>query len=71
MSTLELKNKVMSLLSNTDDDGLLLQIIELISKKDDFYYDLSEEEKEMINKGIQDLENGNTIPYEDVLKELR
>lgn len=71
MSTLELKNRVMNLLSNTDDDGLLLQIIDLISKKEDFYYDLSEQEKNIINKGLKDIEEGNTISYEEVMKGLK
>lgn len=71
MSTLELKNRVMNLLSNTDDDGLLLQIIDLISKKEDFYYDLSEQEKNIINKGLKDIEDGNTISYEEVMKGLK
>ena len=71
MSTLELKNRVMNLLSNTDDDGLLLQIIDLISKKEDFYYDLSEEERKIINKGLKDIEYGNIISYEEVMKGLK
>ena len=41
-----------------------------ISKSTDWYDDLTLQQKESINKGIEDLENGNTYADEDVREDI-
>ena len=41
-----------------------------ISKTTDWYDELNFKQKESINKGIEDLENGNTYADEDVRKNI-
>lgn len=41
-----------------------------ISKTTDWYDELNFKQKESINKGIEDLENGNTYADEDVRKDI-
>ena len=41
-----------------------------ISKTNDWYDELNFKQKESINKGIEDLENGNTYADEDVRKNI-
>jgi len=65
LKLLENNNKALALLNYLRT----LDFIE-ISKATDWYDELNFKQKESINKGIEDLENGNTYADEDVRKNI-
>ncbi len=67
------KLEIMRLVLETDNQGILESIKRVFYKNENIsqWNSLSEYEKEDILEGIEDHEKGNTIPYEEVLKELK
>jgi len=61
LKLLENNNKALALLNYLRT----LDFIE-ITKTNDWYNELNFKQKEVINKGVKDLENGNTFSDEDV-----
>lgn len=70
MRTAELKNDLHRIIVETNDLSILTQMREyfklLITKNDDWWNSLSSEQKASINKGIEQLNNGEGIPHENV-----
>lgn len=63
------KQKIIRKIEKTNDLSSILEIKKILkSDKKDFWEELTEEQKEEINKGIEDFENGRVYSYEDVLK---
>ena len=70
MSTTELKNKILDKLK-TVDDAVLREVLELLEfETNTGIYQISELERESIEIGIQQIENGQTVTHEEVLKEV-
>jgi len=70
MSTAEIKNYLHKLIFETDDESILSKVqayfTTLKSKNTDWWDVISDKEKEAINTGLQQLENGEGIPHEEV-----
>jgi Ca2+-binding EF-hand superfamily protein len=66
---LELVRKIL----DTDNPGILSSIKQIFtsSKKVDFWDSLPQSQKEEILKGIEEVENGETVDYEDFIKKHR
>lgn len=67
------KISLAKLLFETEDINVLNQVKEILSKeneKADFWDELSDAQKEEINLGLKQLDAGDGIPYEEVLKKI-
>lgn len=67
------KISLAKLLLDTEDINILNQIKEILlreNEKADFWDELSEAQKEAINLGSKQLDAGEGIPYEEVLKKI-
>ena len=66
---LELVRKIL----DTDNPGILSSIKQIFtsSKKVDFWDSLPQSQKEEILKGIEEVENGETVNYEEFIKNHR
>lgn len=75
MNTAELKNYLHKFIVETNDANVLKQakeyLLSLTSKDADWYDDLNEQEKQAIEKGLNDIESGKTHSSEDVRKSIR
>jgi hypothetical protein len=69
-STAEIKNYLHKLIVETDDESILSKVqayfTTLKSKNVDWWDTISEQEKKAVNIGLQQLENGEGIPHEEV-----
>jgi hypothetical protein len=69
-NTAEIKNFLHKLVVETDDENILSKVqayfTTLKSKNIDWWDMISESEKETINIGLQQLENGKGIPHNEV-----
>lgn len=70
MSTIELKETLLKKIDSADDSLLreLLAIIEL--ENNTVIYETNEEEKDAINLGLKQVEEGNTIENQEVENEI-
>lgn len=63
------KNELIQFLSTIDDISILNEIAEFINQRgNDWWEDLSKDEKNSINKGIQDADAGRLVPHAEVKK---
>lgn len=69
-STAEIKNYLHKLIVETDDESILNKVqayfTTLKSRNVDWWDTISDQEKETVNIGLQQLENGEGIPHEEV-----
>ncbi len=69
-STAETKNYLYKLIVETDDETILSKVQEyfttLKNKKLDWWDTISNKEKESINIGLRQIENGEGIPHKEV-----
>ena len=71
MSTIELREKIISQLANINDTSFLRAIKVLIDTKvEKEVYRLSDYQKERIRLGRGQLKNGKTISHDEVQKEI-
>ena len=74
MSTAELKNVLHKLIVETNDVDILENImnyIHAIKKKNiDWWDSISDEEKKLINKGIQQYKDGQTSSHKEVRNQI-
>ena len=74
MSTAEVKSLIHKFVVETNDIEVLNQVanfFKLIKKKNTDWWDtISEEEKKLIEKGIQQMKKGQGIPHSEVRKEI-
>ena len=65
------KIELMKLLAETENPSIINDIKKVFQKeKKDFYYELSDEEKQGINEGLEDIKNGRVVSYDDMKKEF-
>jgi predicted transcriptional regulator len=73
-TTAEIKNYLHKLIVETDDETILSKVqayfTTLKSKNIDWWDTISDTEKEAIGIGLRQLENGETIPHDEVIKEV-
>lgn len=63
------KNELMKFLSSIDDISILNEIADFMNaRKNDWWFDLSEEEKKSIEKGILDANAGRLKPNSEAKK---
>lgn len=71
MST-QIENKKLDLiqwLASVEDDNILNQLLEIREKEtSDWWLEISKEEKDSIEKGLADSEEGNLKPHADARK---
>ena len=71
MSTIELREKIISQLANINDASFLRAIIVLIDTKvEKEVYRLSDYQKERIRLGREQLKKGQTISHDEIQKEI-
>ena len=64
------KNQLIQQIIELQDGSVIKKVREFLlkeTKNDDWYHSLSSSEKESIAKGLNDLENGNSVSHEDVM----
>ena len=73
-STAEIKNYLHKLIVETDDINVLSKVqayfTTLKSKNADWWDTISEQEKDAINTGLKQLENGEGIPHQEVKRKV-
>lgn len=73
-STAEIKNYLHKLIVETDDESILCKVqayfTTLKSKNVDWWDTISNQEKDAINIGLQQLENGEGLPHEEVKRKV-
>ncbi len=73
-NTAEIKNYLHKLIVETDDEAILMKVQEyftvLKEKNIDWWDMISDQEKKDIKKGLQQLENGEGIPNEQVKRKV-
>ena len=71
-STLESRKlNILEHLAELNDESIIQQIENLLVPSQDFWDELSEKEKELIHKGIKDLDNGDRVDFQKFLSEFR
>jgi hypothetical protein len=67
------KLELVRMILDTDNPGILTSIKRIFnsSTKVDFWDNLSQSEQEDILKGIEEIENGETLNYEEFIKKHR
>lgn len=56
------------------DSSIVKKVREFLSKETknkDWYHSLSSSEKKSIEQGLQDLDNGNVVSHEDVMRSVK
>lgn len=62
------KIELMKLLSETNDESIIDSIKKIFTtKKKDFWDELSEEQKNAIEEGLEDVKNGNVTSWDDFI----
>jgi predicted transcriptional regulator len=74
MNTAEIKNYLHKLIVETDDESILTKVqayfTTLKEKNIDWWDMISEQEENDIKEGLQQLENGEGIPHEEVKRKV-
>ena len=73
MDVLKLKMEVLEKVMQTEDEDLLGQLKDLLSrgtKSKDFADDLTDEQWNEVNASLKELEEGRGIPWEEAMKTL-
>ncbi len=67
------KYKIIEWITSLKDKTMIsrLKSLKEETKDEDWWDELSSAEKEGIQKGLQDIEDGNTISHEEVMKKLK
>ncbi len=66
------KSKLMKLLEETNDESIIASIKKIFStKKKDFWDELTDEQKFEIEESDKEIDRGEFVLYEDLLKKYR
>jgi hypothetical protein len=66
------KSELMKLLSETNDESIIASIRKIFSaEKKDWWDELTEEQKFEIEEGDRQIERGEFVLYEDLMKKYR
>ena len=71
MTKTEIKQNIYSIVETMDNENILIQVkemLESISNESTSFSSLSKDEQKSIQNGIEQLNNGEKINYEDVKK---
>ena len=72
MNIQSVKLELLKLIINTDNPSVLEKIVRIFqNEKQDFWSNLSKEEKEDILAGIDELDKGEKYNYDEVIKKHR
>lgn len=74
MSTIELKNKLHALIDTINDNDKLKAMLTLLNVNEvenDWYEDLSDAQKQSIEKGLDDIKHGRVKTHEEVMDEMK
>jgi thiamine pyrophosphate-dependent acetolactate synthase large subunit-like protein len=76
MSTSELKSNLHLLIDQIDDSSILKAVYKLLSEKGsgnqkDWWDELSENHKGLIEQGLKELDEGKGVPHEEVMRNAR
>lgn len=71
MSTKELKELIHHKIDETDDESVLREISTLLDSETDLWDQLSEEEKQAINEGVKDADEGRLYTSEEVKNQVK
>jgi predicted transcriptional regulator len=67
----ERKIRLRDLLAEIEDEGILLLLEAILNPREDFWDDLSEADKASIERGLEQLDRGERVPYEEVMQKIR
>lgn len=67
------KLKLVQMIINTDKPSILKKVEEVFSKEKsvDWWDEISEAERQSIEKGLAEADRGELIPHEEVMKEVK
>ena len=65
------KLELMQMLLNTQKEEVLAQVKAILEDETDFWETLSVEDQQAIDEGIQQLERGDSISFEDAEREIK
>ncbi|MBW1657251.1 hypothetical protein [Flavobacterium quisquiliarum] len=66
------KREVMEIIKGIDDLSIILAVKELLTKKKkDWWDDLTDEQKAEIEEGERQIERGEFVEYEEMMKRFR
>ncbi|CAC9973934.1 hypothetical protein [Flavobacterium panici] len=66
------KREVINILEGTNDLSIILAVKKLLTKKKkDWWDDLTDEQKEEIKEGERQIERGEFVEYEEMMKKFR
>jgi predicted transcriptional regulator len=67
------KLELVQLILNTEKSAILAKVEAVLKKEEiaDWWDEISQEERESIEKGLAEADKGELIPHEEVLKEVR
>ncbi|SEN52064.1 hypothetical protein SAMN05444671_1745 [Flavobacterium sp. CF108] len=66
------KREVMDILKGTNDLSIILAVKKMLTqKKKDWWDDLTDEQKEEIKEGERQIERGEFVEYEEMMKKFR
>ncbi len=65
------KLKLVKMILDVDNPNLINKVKSLLYKETDFWDTLTIEQKEDIELGIEELDNGETASMDEILKDLR
>lgn len=72
MNIQSVKLELFKMIINTNNPSVLEKVMSIFrNEKQDFWSNLSKEEQTDILAGIDELDNGDHCPYEDVIKKHR
>ena len=72
MSTLALKKQLIDKIESTDDHTILEEVYRILDIGEDNFdiYQLSDEQRLAIDKGLDDIKHGRVISHEEAKKEI-
>lgn len=65
------KLELVQLIISTEKPSILQKVEDVFKKKTDWWDEISEEERQSIEKGLAEADRGELIPHEQVMKELK
>lgn len=74
MSTIELKNKLHAIIDTINDSDKLKAMLTLLNVSDsegDWYDDLSDAQKQSIDRGLDDIKHGRVRSHKEVMDEMK
>ncbi len=70
MSMEQRKLHLIEEITTLENDALILQLETLLFSDNDWWLDLSERDKQSLQRGMDDARNGRVFPFEEVMAEL-